>query len=271
MKPLQIRFDLRDVIEEYQISKQQGQEMLQSVVQAVTLEVYRNWTEAAKRQLHQSKFQYLSSLQVVDLGKTTKAIVLNGKLPNMIEDGVSAFDLKKGFMKSKNIKFNKNGGWYLTIPFRFGTPGITGESAVFSSIMPEEIYNIIRGKEGTMTKFGGGKSPASPLGLKEIPSPYNELGRRAAATGEMGNKWAEYVHKTSIYAGMVKDTSAYEKTKQNSYNSFRRAGENSDPNSWIHTGIKAYNLADAAIQATNVRVVVDNAVDASLASMGFSQ
>lgn len=270
MKPFEVRFDLYDVVLEFGLRPEEGKAMARAAVEAVTLEIFRNWQQEARTALRSTRFTYLRGLQVLDLGELKKAIVLNGKLPNMLESGASAFDMKAGFAKSSKVKFNKEGGWYLTIPFRMGTPGIVGESEVFSSIMPDEIYRLIRMREGAMTALGGGKSSAPALGVKDLPTKYQAPDRRPAIFDKVSGKFAEYQHKTSIYAGISKSTGMYEKTSGNSYNSFRRAGQNSDPLSWIHRGIQAYNLADKALQSTDIRTVVDNTVDATLANLGFS-
>jgi osmotically-inducible protein OsmY len=58
----------------------------------------------------------------------------------------------------------------------------------------------------------------------------------------------------------MKRTAQYGKTTQNTYGTFRRAGANSDPLSWIHKGIRAYNLAQKAVDATDVETIVENEV-----------
>ena len=72
--------------------------------------------------------------------------------------------------------------------------------------------------------------------------------------------FAEYKHKSSIFEGLTKRSAAYNKVVQNTYGTFRRASENSDPDSWIHRGIKAYNLAEQAIKQTDVDTIVENEV-----------
>ena len=99
------------------------------------------------------------------------------------------------------------------------------------------------------------------MSKSEIPSPYDERRTRAAIFDQ--NKkllYAEYQHKSSIYEGLVKKSAAYNKVIQNTYYTFRRAGENSDPLSWIHKGIKPHNFAEKAVQGTDVEQIVENEV-----------
>ena len=59
---------------------------------------------------------------------------------------------------------------------------------------------------------------------------------------------------------MTKLTAQYAKTAQNTDGTFRRAGENSDPLSWIHKRITPYNLAEEAVRITDVDTIVENEV-----------
>ena len=67
-----------------------------------------------------------------------------------------------------------------------------------------------------------------------------------------------FVEKNSI--DLIINCAAYNKVVQNTYGTFRRAGENSDPDSWIHKGLKALNLAEKAIDQTDVETIVENEV-----------
>ena len=116
--------------------------------------------------------------------------------------------------------------------------------------MPTEVYDVMRKR-------------TSGLGLNkaEIPSPYDLPLTRAAIPATPNNPYyAAYTHKNSIYEGMTKRTAQYGKTVQNTYGTFRRAGENSDPLSWIHKGITPYNLAEEAVRITDVDTIVENEV-----------
>lgn len=230
-------------------------------VKAVTTAIYSNWQAMAKKELHSTLPEYIQNLHVVDKGRFAKQIVLTGILPVMIESGANAFDMKEGFKNSKYVKrtipvYNAKGGlirpggeWYLTIPFRHGTPGIVGQAG-FANEMPQEIYDIMVHR-------------ARGVALKkhEIPEPYDVPKSRAAILDENGKTlFAEYKHKSSIFEGLTKRSAAYNKVVQNTYGTFRRAGENSDPDSWIHKGIKAHNLAEKAIKQTDVDMIVENEV-----------
>lgn len=259
--PSPVLIDLSGLSKQFKIAADNLDKLTEICVQSVTSAIYSNWQALARQKLHSTLPDYLQHLLVVDKGRFAKQIILSGELPTMLESGASAFDMKEGFKKSPYVKYtvpvyNAKGGvvypggdWYLTIPFRQGTPGIVGQAG-FANEMPQEIYDLMIHR------------PANkPLRKIEIPDPYNIPKSRAAIQGDDGNVlFNRYQHKHSIYEGLTKKTAAYNKTTQNTYVSFRRAGENSDSDSWIHKGFSPLNLADEAVRITDVERIVENEV-----------
>ena len=257
-----IEINLNGLSGQFGLSARQIDELTETCVQLVTQAIYSKWESLAKRELNSTLPEYLRNLNIVDKGRFAKQIILTGELPEMVESGASPFDLKEGFKRSRYVKYTvpvynrkgkqvyQGGDWYLTIPFRHGTPGIVGQAG-FANEMPQEIYALMVHRASN-----------SPLNKAEIPSPYDVPRSRAAIYDAESGKvlYGEYRHKASIYEGLTKKSAAYGKTIQNTYRSFRRAGANSDALSWIHKGIKAHNLAVKAVEQTNVEQIVENAV-----------
>ncbi len=248
-----IGLDISDVVEEFSLSKEDSDSLRTEVVSAVSKAIYREWVAAARRGLHSTRQSYVRGLKQFSSGKYANVIILKGVFNNMLEDGTSSFDMKAGFRKSSKVKFNKKGGWYLTIPFRMGVPGTLGESETFSQIMPEEVYKAVK----KLDKGGLSKS--------KIPNMYKLDQMSRWNPSAVINKTSGYKHKHSIYEGIQKNVGDYEKTKQNSYGSFRRVGAASNPGAFIHAGLKQGKFADKALQAVDVDMVVDNTVDDFLA------
>jgi hypothetical protein len=170
----------------------------------------------------------------------TGVLTLRGKWPNMLEEGFSAFDQKNGFMNSKHIKRKKDGGWYLTIPFRHRTPGTAG-SAVGGQAMPDDIYAQARALKGG-EKLTGTETNYPPQ-----------------------TSWKGYEHKSGIYEGMKRITKTYNIATQNMYMTFRRVSDKSDPDSWWHPGfpgIRALDVVEPFARSTFQQVLNRSIKDA---------
>lgn len=259
MNPITI--DLSGLKGQFGIDDKTLDQLTETCVKAVTAAIHANWEALAKKKLKSTREEYIQNIIHVDKGRFNKQIILTGVVPNMVEQGASAFDIKEGFRKSPKVRYTipvygkkgnmlrSGGDWYLTIPFRIGVPGTLGQAG-FTGQMPQEVYDIMR-KRGNRIA----------LRADEIPAPYNIPQSRAAIQATPQNPYyAQYTHKSSIYEGLTKRTAQYGKTAQNTYGTFRRAGANSDPLSWIHKGISAYRLADEAVKITDVDTIVENEV-----------
>jgi len=261
MIPIFINID--SVSQEFSLSQDEVNILKESIVNQLTSSFYEEWLRTAGRNLYSSRNQYTRSLIVVDQGRFKGSVVLTNTIPNMIENGVSAFDMKKGFSNSNKIKQSKNGDWYLTIPRRFATPGALGENEAFSGKIPLEVYNVVKNKKTFLTKSGVERTKGvSPF---EIDKKY--LTKKIRPELFIGNtKIKAYENKSSQFEGA---TRVVDSSGKGQIMSFRRVSSNSDSNSWIHTGISARNLAEKALQNFNVDREVDDIVDNFLSEKGF--
>lgn len=263
-----IDLNIDDLIDELNLPQNTADVVVGKAVDAVTVEVFRNWSLEAAKGLHSTRQDYINGLETVVTGDFSRVIKLNGKFNSMLEKGCSAFDMKLGFANSSKVKYStkidKNGNvtrsWYLTIPFRHGVPTTIGENPAFSGIMPQEVYDVI-------------KPMKANVGLKraDIPNPYGTPGVRRPIVLPSAKVIPAYQHKSSIFEGMQKKTAAYGKVNQNTYVSFRRVSENSDQNSWMHKGIEAGNFLGKAISNSDISTVAENSVDKTLKSLGYGQ
>lgn len=184
-------------------------------INSTLIAVKNKWESIAQQKLHTTRGDYilgLNSDNSLEFPSSNVGILtLRGKWANMLEQGFSSFNMKDGFKNSEHVKLGKNGGWYLTIPLRHRTPGTLG-SAVMGSAMPRNIYNLA--KKGRKINDDIENNPSGVT------------------------SWKGYVRKNGIYTGMQKNTKTYDKSKQNTYFTFRRVSEHSDPNSWWHPGFE---------------------------------
>lgn len=198
------------------------------------------WEQEAQKRLTTTRNDYLLGLSAdnsVEFPDSfTGVLTLRGKWPNMLEEGFPSYDMKTGFQNGKRVKQKKDGGWFMTVPFRHRTPDTSG-SAVGGKAMPEDIYAKARVLAGGQRLTGT---------EKEYPA-------RTSHTG--------YQHKNGIYEGMKKVTKTYDKATQNQYYSFRRVSDKSDPSSWWHPGfpgIKAIDVVESYAEKTFKQVLPYN-------------
>lgn len=196
------------------------QTAVSSAVQTSLAVIKDKWQRKAQQKLSSTRMQYLMGLDFKDSvqfpynGNSNEgAVILKGKLPNMIEDGYAPFDMKDGFALSSKKKPTKSGGWELTIPIRHGTP----KTFEWGKPMEKEIY-------------------AQAKKLKH-------LGSLSIKDGQV-TSWAGYQHKNNVYDGLTRVIKDYGGTKQSQYVTFRKVTDKSEPNSWMHPGYKGVHIAD---------------------------
>jgi 6-pyruvoyl-tetrahydropterin synthase len=261
---IDIRIDTNDLFSGLQVSKEQVDTYVDKVIKNLSY-AYLNQVESeAQRELHSTRNRYIQNLRFIDTGRMEGTIVLDytkDPLIKMIEEGANAYDMKQYFLKSSKVKFSKNGNPFLTIPFRFATPSAVGESEVFQGKLPQEVYDIVKSKSATISIPGGGLR-SQGVKLNELPEQYQIKSTRPAIPG-----FEAYEHKSSIYEGVSKRQDSV--TKQNTYGSFRRVSENSDPRSWIHPGMKAKNLFEQALSNFRSESEITRSMDIIWEQMGF--
>lgn len=268
---LKIDLDIRPLVAGYNVSRQEVLDLAQRTVEVVTWNLYNEIHKVASNDLRRTRDLYVRNLNQPEFGRLTGTIVLTGSLPNMIESGATAFDMKQGFSKSTKKKQKKDGGWFLTIPFRWATPGSIADSPAFSMVMPQEVYEIAKGLKGGRTSFMGMKRTSRGItGAELSKTPFGSSGMRAGFSSlETGVTHKEYRHRAPLAQGMIKQSMFYESAMQSKYMTFRRVSDRSDKNSWIHPGISARKFFDQAIRSLDISTIVANTVDNELEILGL--
>jgi hypothetical protein len=265
-----ISIDLSELQNEFGLLQYQVDSLGGVLVSAITDRVFNNWRVAAMHGLSSTKKAYINGLNIGIVNPTHKYIVLIGSLPNMIEEGAGAFDMKPKMLASPKVKVTANGIRFITIPFRWATAGSIGESEVFSNVMPKEINEIVKKLLPTKTSISGNKINGEGLKFSNIPKQYQIPKTRAAFSDiKTMTTYPEYTHQNPLTEGMVRTEKTYEKATSGTYITFRRISENSSPMSWIHKGIAAHNFAKQAVDNTDVDGITDRGVDNFLQQMGF--
>lgn len=223
-KDLTVSVDLKSLGVDDQLSPQIVG-AIESSLQTSLAIIRDRWQTEAQKKLQSSRPLYLQGLSFDSVvypydSSFSGAVILRGKLPNMLETGFSAFDMKIGFSKSTRVTKKPGGGWYLTIPYRHSTPG----GFMYGSAMSKDVYGV----------------------AKKLNPYQSGLGNTRLNWPGAGDKsWKGYQRKTNNYNGMVRIVKSYQKATQSQYLTFRRVSDKSDPRSWWHPGYSGVNIAES--------------------------
>lgn len=227
---------------------------------------HTTWISIAQRSLNTSLIDYVNGLQKpgsLSIGEDQAVITLVGWLANAIEQGLSAFDMKQGMLRSAKVKYDEKGRPYIDIPFRHMTPGTTG---AFGKPMPRAIYQEARkldptsamsihpmggGPKRTVTIKWGGRITRDFAENIAPPITQSRAGMNVnvpLASGKTGTKQltSNYTHATSLYSGMFRNTGTGR--GGSTYFTIRRISLNSADSSWIHPGFRARRFSDQVRQ-----------------------
>jgi hypothetical protein len=229
----QIEITVDKTIGQFNLSKEEIDELKKGIL-ANLLDYCYNSIHESSNELGKTRGTYQDAIRFEKTGEYSEMIFLdpNNKLANMVEQGISGFDLKDGFFKSDKAKTGKNGQKYLTIPFHIGTPDSSPTNPAFSQIMPENLYKAAKKLK-----------PGEQIDIKNLPKELQEINPRVKIVVSNGQLFA-YERKSPTFAGLTRGS---EEKGYGGFMTFRRVSETaSGPNSWIHPGIEARNFFEVA-------------------------
>lgn len=265
-----IFIDTSSLLEQFEgIGKDQIDDMCDNIAKTLVFKYKDQLIKEANTALHQTKARYINAIELKDTGKMEGTLILHYKDPmvQMIEEGCAPFDMKIKMLQSAKVKTSKNGTKYITIPMRTATPNAVAESDVFSSVMPEAVYDVVKKKETNIATRGGG-TRSTGLKFNELPVANQAKNvRKAIMDSEGKTLFEQYLSKTPLYEGLIKNKDAV--TGQNKYNTFRRISTNSDPLSFIHAGIERYNLIGKALSNFDSQRITEVQIKNELAKIGI--
>lgn len=227
-----IKVDFSGLQQEFNFTEKECTNLLSYVIYNLTIKAADRWKMIASHELHKTRDLYVNSLIIGDEGPYTGYVELINQLPLMIETGADAFDMKRGFAKSEKVKIKKDGGWYLSIPFRYSSSSSLGENQIFAGKLPKFVEREVKKLPiNTPLKGLGGKIPQQYIGLKKTKLPGS--------------------------------------SRHTQYINFRRVSDKSSDESWIHLGFVAKNFKEKTIQGMNLFQEVDELIELYLESLGF--
>lgn len=251
------------------INKAQVENLCNNVAKTLGILYVARLVEEADKALHQTKKIYKDAIQVSDTGKFESTVMLNYSNPlvKMIEEGCAPFDMKIKMLESVKVKTTKKGTKYLTIPMRMGVPTTIGESDVFSTIMPQSIYDVVKNKKTNIAARGGG-TRSKGLSFGELPVQNRAKNIRAAIIDSDGKTLFEkYESVSPIFQGIIKNID--NTTNQAKYNTFRRVSSNSNKLAFIHKGFERYNLIGKALNNFDTQGIVTIQIKTELSKLGI--
>lgn len=199
--------------------------------------VHQRWVALAQQNLHTTARDYVAGLQPVEVKNRVARVTLVGVMPNLVEQGMSAFDLRTTLLGlgAKNAKVAKDGSRYNTVPFGHGTPGSGGRNV--GRPMPQPIHTLAKKLAPTLSKPEGGTQWGGRI--------HHGMSMSSAARAILNTKEKPW-HWGSTYLGMVKQQKTYAKATQNKYTTFRRISTNvrRAKEHWLHPGIRARKLGE---------------------------
>jgi hypothetical protein len=204
------------------------------------------WQDEINSTLHSTRREYEKGAFIDRPDDNTivmGVIATKSQLAVDLETGKNAFDEKIGFSMSPKRHDKKDGGWFLTIPFRSAIPTAVGESSAFTNVMPLSVYLLAR-------------KANKPLTLAQLPTDQQVKGVRAGFNSG-GVSYPAYRHKSARYEGLFRFVDTDE--NRGTYFTFRRVSDLSDKNSWIHPGFLPFNLIGKAMEKVDIGNIVRTA------------
>lgn len=239
-----VKIDISDFVQQWKLTAEESDMFVYSVLDELGTRFADAWRNEAGKSLKQTKQQYQRAIYIEKPTPDSLIVGLAGWLPNAVEQGLEPFDMKPGFRDSEHRHQKKDGGWYLTVPFRFANPEALAESSIFANVMPGKVYEIAK-------KTLADRSQS--LKVSQLPDEFRIKGIRPEAFNKNTNQvFKAYEHKTSIYEGM-KNTGG---ERHSQYMTFRRVSDLSDPMAWIHTGIEPRHLMEKTLEQFPIDTII---------------
>lgn len=238
---------------------------LQGIVTSIMDGARARWVELATEKLKSTAATYIAGIQPVvgDPATTSARVELLGKLPNLVEQGMSAMDLHQAFLAPGKGR-RTSSGWARAIPFRHATPG-----AGYAAGVPMGAAYAGHANVASPVKLGRAVHKAALQLAATTSTPSGGVawgGRLREGLAPMLKPYP--VHLTDIYAGMYRQEKTYENATQNQYITFRTISIHDDgsPNpqgTWIHPGIPPAMIAEEVAE-----YIEEIALPAALAYLG---
>jgi len=210
------------------------------------------WTREAQLAL-KSSTSYIHHISTKEISPTHVRVSNDHPAALFLELGVDPFDMKKSLATSPKVRIGKKGQRYLIIPFDHPLQRIVAEGHV----APEELSELAPSKWLTrgqnvsahQYEWGDALTDMGNVGKKRkywsaYTGPMARFDKRGFDTGAHGT--IDYTWKTSPFERIYRFVDSHGKTT--SFTAFRTISSKSEPDAWIHPGIRAMRIAGTAVE-----------------------
>jgi hypothetical protein len=247
-----LTYDIQTAIPEI-LSAFFSDDMVEKILDDLAAMAQAKWVNLAKQRLGSSKQAYIWGINIggIEAEPGARTLSLAGWLPNAVEQGLSAFDLRQTLLgpNAKNRKPSfiyvkgqpkvRSGEWYANVPFRHGTPASQGQAG--PPMMSPYRQKTSPGAPGRIEGFMGAEEAAS--WAKDLYTAAKKLRRGERLTpSEHGMPKLAPHHSTNIYENMQKIAAP----GHTQYMTWRTISTRS-ARGWIHPGIEGRHLAQEVI------------------------
>jgi hypothetical protein len=227
-----------------------GADMMGRILDDIATAARAKWVSLARSELNTMRQAYIQGIsEVQKIGNKARVITLTGRMPNAVENGMPAFDLRETLLnqRSRLRRVSADGSAYGRVPFRHGTAGSRGQAGTPMGRAYGPTGPSSRGLGNVMDMESSQQLGANIAKAAKRLKPTRAWRSRAGThyggrlPAGMAPKLASH-HKSDIYAGMVRVRHTYERATQTQYRTWRTISER-NTEGWKHPGIEARHLA----------------------------
>ncbi len=207
------------------------QPLIDNALVGIAESARNKWVKLAQSHLTTTRGTYLQGIQSPNLERSGMAVVdLVGKLPNMIEQGASGFDIKEAMLNAQH-KVSSEGHRFRVVGLQMLTPKARGVNAQSSSMLYERP-----GADSHSRRQG--VASGSMLIAKEIFAKARQLKSGQSLPRHLGLRPLNPKHSNSPFDSLQ----AAGAKGHRYYVAFRTMSDG--VNKWQHPGLRARRFAD---------------------------
>ena len=235
---------------------------LRTAIAGLAKAAQNEWIRLAQTRLKSSRADYINGLRAAESfvtdrdpgGEPLYVLALVGKLPNMVEYGISPYDMKQaspGWLGGGKARTAKDGHKYIIIPFRHST-GSSGAIAYTGKAAAADMQSRLKEAMGKGVTIPTGSSTSmSKMQRTESGDVIRGAAARIPSNADVHNYLQGMVRVQEPTAGR---TSSGKQKGSSQLVTFRIMSANSPADSWQHPGLEARDLLSEVERFVNTQI-----------------